>query len=339
MVGRPEFRTSGGLHRRYPFRSLSFPIGREGLLRQARCKVGGSAPRRPLNRVASGVGEREARVSAQGREFAFTDTDFERIRGLIYAHAGISLNPGKRDMVYSRLARRLRATGIGSFEAYLEGLNPEVDEWQQFVNSLTTNLTAFFREAHHFPVLAERLLATRRRGRIMLWSAACSTGEEAYSMAMTAIDTLGSFSPPVKILATDLDTQVLERASQAVYPLERVAGLPEENVRRFFLRGKGKQAGFVRVRPEVRDLVLFRPLNLLGPQWPVRGPFDAIFCRNVLIYFDKPTQYRLLARLNPLLDPAGLLFLGHSENVAHAADLFRLRGKTVYAPVPRGRAA
>lgn len=281
----------------------------------------------------------EPSVSTHGREFAFTDGDFDRIRGLIHAHAGIALNPGKRDMVYSRLARRLRATGIGSFDAYLERLQPESEEWQHFVNALTTNLTSFFREAHHFPVLAERVVAARVQGRVTLWSAACSTGEEAYSMAMTVIDALGSFTPPVRILATDLDTQVLERAAHGVYPVERVAGLPEADVRRFFLRGKGAQSGFVRVRPEVRDLVVFRPLNLLGPQWPVRGPFDAIFCRNVLIYFDRPTQYRLLSRLHPLLHPEGLLFLGHSENVAHAADLFRLRGKTVCAPVAGGRAA
>lgn len=283
--------------------------------------------------------EREPSVQARDREFVFTDGDFDRIRGLIHAHAGIALNPGKRDMVYSRLARRLRALGIGAFGAYLEQLQPESEEWQHFVNALTTNLTSFFREAHHFPVLAERVTAARRRGPVSLWSSACSSGEEAYSMAMTAIDALGSFAPPVRILATDLDTQVLERAARGVYPLERVAALSEVDVRRFFQRGKGAQAGFVRVRPEVRDLVTFRPLNLLGPRWPIRGPFDAIFCRNVLIYFDKPTQYRLLSRFHPLLHPEGLLFLGHSENVAHAADLFRLRGKTVCAPVARERAA
>lgn len=283
--------------------------------------------------------EREPSVQARDREFVFTDGDFDRIRGLIHAHAGIALNPGKRDMVYSRLARRLRALGIGAFGAYLEQLQPESEEWQHFVNALTTNLTSFFREAHHFPVLAERVTAARRRGPVSLWSSACSSGEEAYSMAMTAIDALGSFTPPVRILATDLDTQVLERAARGVYPLERVAALSEVDVRRFFQRGKGAQAGFVRVRPEVRDLVTFRPLNLLGPRWPIRGPFAAIFCRNVLIYFDKPTQYRLLSRFHPLLHPEGLLFLGHSENVAHAADLFRLRGKTVCAPVARERAA
>jgi len=283
--------------------------------------------------------EREPSVQARDREFVFTDGDFDRIRGLIHAHAGIALNPGKRDMVYSRLARRLRALGIGAFGTYLDQLQPESTEWQHFVNALTTNLTSFFREAHHFPVLAERVLAARHRGPVSLWSSACSSGEEAYSMAMTVIDALGSFTPPVRILATDLDTQVLERAARGVYPLERVAALPEADVRRFFQRGKGAQAGFVRVRPEVRDLVVFRPLNLLGPQWPIRGPFAAIFCRNVLIYFDKPTQYRLLSRFHPLLHPEGLLFLGHSENVAHAADLFRLRGKTVCAPVAQGRAA
>lgn len=152
-------------------------------------------------------------------------------------------------------------------------------------------------------------------------------------MAMTVVDAFESFKPPVRILATDLDTNVLEQAARGVYPADRIAKIPERDVKRFFLRGKGGNQGMVRVRPELRELVVFRPLNLLSPDWPVRGPLDAIFCRNVLIYFDKPTQYTLLSRYHPLLSQDGLLFLGHSESVAHAADLFRLLGKTVYAPV------
>lgn len=265
----------------------------------------------------------------------FTDTDFEQVRSVIYQHAGISLNPGKRDMVYSRVARRLRATGFRSFADYLDHLEVESDEWQLFVNALTTNLTSFFREPHHFPVLAEHVKKAHalRRATVNLWSSACSTGEEPYSMAMTVVDAFESFKPPVRILATDLDTNVLEQAARGVYPADRIAKIPERDVKRFFLRGKGGNQGMVRVRPELRELVVFRPLNLLSPDWPVRGPLDAIFCRNVLIYFDKPTQYTLLSRYHPLLSQDGLLFLGHSESVAHAADLFRLLGKTVYAPV------
>jgi len=277
----------------------------------------------------------QGRSAIQEREFHFTDADFERVRATIYEHAGISLNPGKRDMVYSRVARRLRATGFSNFGEYLDHLDVESEEWQLFVNALTTNLTSFFRESHHFPVLAEhaRHHHTPRNGPFRVWSSACSTGEEPYSIAMTLVDAFGTFKPPVKILATDLDTNVVAHAAAGVYPEDRVAKIPEKDVRRFFLRGKGSSKGMVRVRPELREMIVFRQLNLLSPQWPMRGPFDIIFCRNVLIYFDKPTQYQLLSRYRPLLRPEGLLFLGHSESVAHAGDLFRLQGKTVYAPV------
>ncbi|WP_207896130.1 CheR family methyltransferase [Thiobaca trueperi] len=271
------------------------------------------------------------------REFDFTDQDFQQIRGLIYEHAGISLNTSKVDMVYSRIARRLRATGLTSFEDYLAFLNENEGEWQHFINSLTTNLTSFFRESHHFPVLAELAVKAMNQGRrpIRFWSSACSTGEEPYSMAMTLIDALGSWTPPVRILATDLDTNVVRHAAQGIYPVERVRKLPEQDLKRFFQRGRGAQEGMVRVRPEVRALVSFNSLNLLSEDWPIKGPFDAIFCRNVLIYFDKPTQSKLLARFHPLLRADGLLFVGHSESLTHVADRFRLQGKTVYAPVAR----
>lgn len=270
------------------------------------------------------------------REFSFTDRDFEKIRGLIYEHAGISLSAGKVDMVYSRIARRLRANGLKTFEEYLEYLDANADEWPHFTNSLTTNLTSFFREAHHFPVLAEHALEARRKGHapIMLWSSACSTGEEPYSMAMALIDAFDSWKPPVKILATDLDTNVVRLASRGVYQMDRVEKMPEERLKRFFLRGRGGQEGMARVRPEVQALVNFHPLNLLDDRWPMKGPFDAIFCRNVMIYFDKQTQARILSRFHPLLRPDGLLFVGHSESLTHVADLFRLRGKTVYATAP-----
>lgn len=271
----------------------------------------------------------------RAREFHFTEQDFRQIRELIYAHAGISLNAGKADMVYSRIARRLRATGLQTFAEYLGYLNADAEEWQHFINSLTTNLTAFFREPHHFPILAEHVLnlSRHRRGTIELWSAACSTGEEPYSMAMTLIDAFASWTPPIAILATDLDTNVVRQAALGIYPRERVEKLPESDLKRFFQRGRGAQEGLVRIRQEVRDLVRFRPLNLLADRWPMQASYDAIFCRNVLIYFDKPTQSRLLARFRPQLRQDGLLFVGHSESLTQATDLFRLRGKTVYLPV------
>ena len=265
------------------------------------------------------------------REFVFTAKDFERVRKLIYDHAGISLNPSKQDMVYSRLARRLRATGINNFKDYLALLETDnAVEWEAFANSLTTNLTAFFREPHHFPLLDQHISSHKGHHPISIWCSAASTGEEPYSIAMTMVDTFGSFTPPVSILASDIDTNVLAKAEAGIYPVERIEKLSADVVKRFFLKGTGDQAGFVRVRPELRAMITFRRVNLLSPEWPVRGPLDAIFCRNVMIYFDKETQLKILERFAPLLQPDGLLFAGHSESFHNAGHLFRLRGKTVY---------
>jgi len=270
---------------------------------------------------------------AEAREFAFGNEDFERVRTLIHGRVGIALAPAKRDMVYSRLARRLRTLGLDAFSSYLARLDdPQSPEWEAFINALTTNLTSFFREPHHFEILAQQLLAQPRGATLKLWSAASSTGEEPYSMAMTAIETFGSDTPPVRILATDVDTQVLAAAERGVYPLERLERMDPERRRRFFHRGAGSMQGYCRVSEELRRLISFRPLNLLAPRWPMRGPFTAIFCRNVMIYFDKPTQYRLLGRLVPLLGQDGLLFAGHSESFFHAADLVTSCGRTVYRP-------
>ncbi len=274
------------------------------------------------------------------REFQFTAMDFERVRKLIYAHAGISLSDSKQELVYSRLSRRLRATGIRTFAEYLKLLESNDEkEWEAFTNSLTTNLTSFFREPHHFPILAEHMLKHKGGEPVALWCSATSTGEEPYSMAMTAVDTFGSLTPPVTIIATDLDTHVLEEARVGVYSEERVSKLDPALVKRFFLRGTGSQAGHVRVRQELRDLITFRKLNLLDDVWPIRAPLDAIFCRNVMIYFDKATQLGILKKFAPLLRGDGLLFAGHSESFYHAEDYFRLRGKTVYELAPKARVA
>lgn len=265
------------------------------------------------------------------REFVFTDADFERVRALIYKHAGISLAPVKRDMVYSRLARRLRATGKTTFTAYLDWVergNPE--EWERFVNSLTTNLTSFFREEHHFPIFAEHLKRLGTRRPVRVWCGAASTGEEPYSIAMTVLET---FSNPshVSIIASDIDTNVLATAQRGAYPADRVEKMSPERVRRFFFKGPGSPERMVSVRPELQKLIEFRRVNLLDMNWPVRAPLDVIFCRNVMIYFDKPTQYKILSRFAPLLQDDGLMFAGHSESFLHAADLFKSLGKTVYA--------
>jgi len=272
--------------------------------------------------------------SENGRAFDFTAADFELVRKLIYRHAGISLSVSKQEMVYSRLGRRLRALGLPGFKDYLALLEKgDAAEWEAFTNSLTTNLTAFFREEHHFPILAELMRhSTRDNARIALWCSAASTGEEPYSMAITAAETFGTLQPPVRIVATDIDTNVLAKAKEGIYPMERLEKMSRERLRRFFLRGSGRHAGEARVRDELRALVSFRPLNLLEEEWPIRGPLHAIFCRNVMIYFDKPTQYRILKKFLPLLRRDGLLFAGHSESFHHAADLFTPRGKTVYEP-------
>jgi len=264
------------------------------------------------------------------KEFDFTPKDFERVRVLIHRKAGIALAESKQQMVYSRLARRLRAVGIPSFSQYLDGLETGNDEaeWQAFTNALTTNLTSFFREAHHFPLLAEHLKTAKEP--IEIWCSASSTGEEPYSIAMTACEVFNTLTPPVRIIATDIDTNVLAAGANGVYGMDRLDKLAPERMRRFFQKGRGAQEGLVRVRPELRKLITFQRLNLLADNWALKGPFDAIFCRNVMIYFDKPTQSRILARFAPLMKQDGLLFAGHSENFLYVSDAFRLRGKTVY---------
>lgn len=272
------------------------------------------------------------------REYVFTQEDFERVRKLIYKHAGISLSSGKQNMVYSRLARRLRATGINSFHEYLNYLERgNSEEWEAFTNALTTNLTAFFREQHHFPILEKHVEKRKNQNKIQLWCSASSTGEEPYSMAMAMVQAFNTLTPPVHILATDLDTNVLAKAQLGVYSLDKLEKLPKEKLKQFFLKGKGHHEGSARVRPELRNMITFRQLNLLDDNWPIRGPFDAIFCRNVMIYFDKPTQYKILKKFAPLLAPDGLLFAGHSESFQHAVDLFKLREKTVYELASRTR--
>jgi chemotaxis protein methyltransferase CheR len=264
------------------------------------------------------------------KEFEFTTRDFERVRTLIYKRAGIALAESKQEMVYSRLARRLRATGIRSFQAYLDSLEGKQDseEWEAFTNALTTNLTSFFREAHHFPILADHIRKAKEP--ITVWCSASSTGEEPYSIAMTLCEALGTLTPQAHVIATDIDTNVLNTASNGVYAIDRLDKMSPERAKRFFLRGKGEQAGLVRVRPELRQMVTFKQLNLLSEDWPISGSFDVIFCRNVMIYFDKPTQGKILSRFAPLMKSDALLFAGHSENFLYVSDAFKLRGKTVY---------
>ena len=272
--------------------------------------------------------------AADDRQFAYTARDFDRVRQLIHAKAGIALADSKEDMVYSRLVRQLKAQACQSLGQYLDWLESSgsEDDWQAFTNALTTNLTAFFRESHHFDSLGELLQKRSRGERTLIWSAAASTGEEPYSIAMTAIEAYGSLTPPVTILATDIDTQVLETAERGIYPLERIEKLSPERQRRFFKRGSGANAGFCRVNDELRALIRFKPLNLLDPVWPMRGPFQAIFCRNVMIYFDKPTQLAIIQQIAPRMARDGLFYAGHSESFSHATHLIKPIGRTIYVP-------
>lgn len=263
------------------------------------------------------------------REFHFTSADFNLIKDLIYKRAGINLAESKKDMVYSRLSRRLRANGLKTFQQYLELLNDsKSDEQQEFLNSLTTNLTSFFRESHHFDILKEFL--EKRPQPIKIWCCAASTGEEPYSIAIACMEHFESYTPPVKIWASDLDTKVLDKAEKGVYPFERVEKLSDQRLKDFFFRGKGANSGLVKVKSPLQDMIEFFQLNLLDSSWPINEKFDVIFCRNVMIYFDKPTQYKVLKKFLPYLKDDGLLFAGHSESFPHAADLFKLRKHTVY---------
>jgi len=273
---------------------------------------------------------------ATEQEFTLTPADFERVRQLIYQRAGISLHAGKQAMVYSRLSRRLRETGHASFAAYLQWLEGSAGaageaEWQEFVNCLTTNLTAFFREEHHFHALVEDLRARAARP-LRIWCNAASTGEEPYSLAMTVVETLG-VSAQARLVCSDIDTKVLATAQRGVYTAD-ARGLSAERLKRHFLRGTGANAGHIRVRPELARLIDFRSFNLMSPSWSSLGdPFDIVFCRNVMIYFDNPTQRKVLEHTHAAMTPGGLLYVGHSENFTEARDLFRLRGKTIYERV------
>jgi chemotaxis protein methyltransferase CheR len=275
-------------------------------------------------------------VNYREKEFPMTNKDFERIADLAGRYTGIVLGEHKRDMVYGRIARRVRKLNLSSFTHYLDFLEANIEqELSNFINVITTNLTSFFRENHHFDYLYKTVLAEvkRKNGgskRIRIWSAGCSTGMEPYSIAMT----LMKFGMPsdwdVKILATDLDSEVLDKARAAVYSATEINGLQESVVKNYFQRGgTGKE---VKIKEKVSQFVHFKRLNLLE-EWPMKGSFDFIFCRNVVIYFDKPTQKILFDRYADLLGVGGYLFIGHSENLHGISDRFENLGNTVYRKI------
>jgi len=284
------------------------------------------------------------------REAGLSDKEFEMFRALVHEHTGISLSESKRPLLQARLTRRLRALGLATFSEYhrlLTERDASGEEIGRFVNAITTNKTDFFREPHHFRHLAEEWVpaamtdAAKSGPRaIRIWSAGCSTGEEPYSIAMTIREALGTAAGwDVKILASDLDTDVLARAEAGVYSVEQAAPIPQAMLSRHFLRGRGADAGRVRVRAELRSLITFRRINFLDARWPIRGQLDIIFCRNVIIYFDQPTKQRVLQRLLGLLKDDGLLILGHSESVHGLLDGVKHLGNTMYRRISTSGAA
>ncbi|MBU2978583.1 CheR family methyltransferase [Alteromonas sp. C1M14] len=265
------------------------------------------------------------------REYTYSQDDFERVRATVFKIAGIRLQDSKVTMVYSRLSRRLRALGLSSFRDYLGLVERDKPEQQEFVNALTTNLTSFFREPHHFEALASYLRSHPDTKAI--WCAASSTGEEPYSIAMTVAEITGTFSSGIKIYASDIDSKVLATAKAGVYKAEQIAKLPKERQKQFFYKGKGSKLGKVRVVDELRKMVQFRQINLTDSDYGFKNTMDVIFCRNVMIYFDKPTQNKVLARLVSHLNDDGMYIAGHSEHFSSASNIIRPVGKTIYKPV------
>lgn len=268
------------------------------------------------------------------REFELTDADFDALRALVHRETGISLAVNKRNLVYSRLSRRLRALRLNSFAAYrelLEGGNGR--EMVEFINAITTNLTSFFRESHHFDYLKQQVLAplaNRAGQRMRIWSAGCSTGEEPYSIAMSVCEVLGDAPrADVRILATDLDSDVLSRARAGRYSADTVKSIDPTRRGRFFQEVEENGTTRYSVRPMLSRLITFNQLNLMH-ELPMRGPLDVIFCRNVVIYFDKETQRRLFQRYARLQRPGDLLFIGHSESMFKVSEAYTLIGRTIY---------
>jgi len=263
-------------------------------------------------------------------EVQLSDRDFNRLRKFIFEHTGISLSDHKRALVYSRLGKRLRYHGLTDYSDYYDLVSendPDGVELVEMINAITTNKTSFFRESHHFDFLADTVFPDFLRnssaggGRVMrIWSAGCSTGQEPYTLAMSIREFFGTNSGlEFNILATDIDTNVLNRAQQGIYNEEQIADVPLELLRKYFLKGKDDKAGLAKVGKDLQSIIHFERLNLFDPAWPMKDPLDIIFCRNVIIYFNRDTQKSLIKRMVGKLRPGGYLMLGHSESL-HGYD-------------------
>ena len=267
-----------------------------------------------------------------------TAEEFERFRALIYDESGISLNDQKRTLVESRLSKRLRDLGIQTFSEYYRVITEDAtrEEFTQVLDLISTNKTDFFREPQHFEFLRTKILpevaATRK---IRIWSSACSTGEEPYTIAMTLFESVQDAAQwDCKILASDLSTRVLAKAASGVYDQDRFRDVPPDILRRHFLRGRGGRAGLYKVKPHLAPMIQFRRLNLMAERFPITTPLDLIFCRNVMIYFDRPTQQTLVNKFYGYLKPGGYLFIGHSESLQWVKHPFQTVVPTVYYKAP-----
>lgn len=271
------------------------------------------------------------------REFDFTEQDFTRVKTLVYDFAGIDLNDSKKNLVYNRLAKRIRFLELNSFKQYLSFVEEQGEsEFVHLINAITTNLTFFFREDHHFEYLAHTVIPSilernKSSKKIRIWSAGCSTGEEPYSLAIVLKETVPA-GWDARVLATDLDTNVVETGRTGVYKMDRLKGVSDARKKRWFLKGSGSMEGNVRVKPELQQIIDFGQINLMN-EWPIKDAIDVIFCRNVVIYFDKETQARLFDRYASLLPDNGHLFIGHSESLYKVCDRFELLGQTIYKKI------
>ncbi len=268
------------------------------------------------------------------REFDFTEQDFKRVQKIVYDFAGIDLNESKINLVYNRLAKRIRFLTLTSFSQYIDFVEAQGEsEFIQLINSITTNLTFFFRENHHFEYLAEQvipslLISNAASRQIRIWSAGCSTGEEPYSIAMILKEKVPS-GWDAQVIATDLDSNVVQAGLNGIYTIDRLKGVSEARQKRWFLKGSGSKDGYVKVKPELQEIIKFDQLNLMS-EWPIKDSIDVIFCRNVVIYFDKSTQSRLFDRYADRLPVGGHLFVGHSESLYKVCNRFELLGQTIY---------
>lgn len=268
-----------------------------------------------------------------GREFEFTNAHFSKVKSDLYEYAGIVLADHKKEMAYNRLVRRLRSLGLEGFDDYFSYIDLNPQEFSEFINALTTNLSGFFRERHHFDFIKSTVvtqLALLEHQPIRIWSAGCSSGEEAYSIAIALAQSLPNLDQlDLKILATDIDSSVLKAAQLGIYDIDRVADLGVDTLHKYFLKGVGSRVGKAQVVDLIKNIVSFKHLNLIN-EWPMQGAFDFIFCRNVMIYFNRETQQELINNFYRYLKPDGYLFVGHSEALAHHKSNFSLIGKTIY---------